>query len=190
MAKTTERAGVTERIPVSSPLPCRKIFDHLGFAGDLIFTIGVSGHPGSKGQEAAMRQRVFWYWVFMALTALWLVSGGILDLMRAPAVAAILRRLGYPIYVCTILGSCKILAVAALLRARNPLLRECAYAGITFLLMGAFLSHLAVHDTVGATAAPVTLLALAAGSYLVRPAHYRLRARPTAATQGAASFQA
>ncbi len=137
-----------------------------------------------------MRQRSFWYWTLTALAALWLAGGGVLDLMRAPVVAAILRRLGYPIYLCSILGACKILAVAAILRARNPLLREWAYAGITFLTIGAFLSHLAVHDSVNATAAPVTLLALAVGSYLLRPAHYRLRAQTATATQDAAAFHA
>jgi hypothetical protein len=171
-------------------LASRKNSERIAFAGGLIFNVRFKGYLRQGEWEAAMRQRSFWYRTLTALTALWLVGGGILDLMRAPVVAAILQRLGYPIYVCNILGPCKILAVAAVIRPRNPLLREWAYAGITFLMMGAFLSHLAVHDTVSATAAPVTLLALAAGSYLLRLERYRLRVQPPAATQEVATFHA
>lgn len=114
------------------------------------------------------------YWLFTALLAAWLLAGGIFDSTHAPAALAILHRLGYPDYLCTILGPCKLLAIPALLYPRARFLREWAYAGITFDALGAFYSHLAVKDSVGDTVAPLIMLVFAAGSYLLRPEEYRL----------------
>lgn len=130
------------------------------------------------------------YWVSSGLLALWLIAGCFFDLTRSPGALAILRTLSYPAYLCSILGVAKGLAVLALLYPRTRLLREWAYAGIAFDGLGAFLSHLAVKDPMGATAAPAIFLGLALASYLLRPAEYRLRSRdkpphPRASTEAA-----
>lgn len=119
------------------------------------------------------------YWFFTLLLVTWLVSGGIFDSIHAPAAIAILRKLGYPEYLSGILGACKLLAVPALLHPRSRLLREWAYAGVTFDTLGAFLSHVIVKDAAGATVAPVIMLAFAAASYLLRPVEYRLQGAET-----------
>ena len=85
-----------------------------------------------------MRNR-YGYWIFTGLAVLWLAPSGVVDAMRLPAVVAILARLGYPAYLAVILGVCKLLGVAAILYPRTRLLREWAYAGITFNLLGAFI---------------------------------------------------
>ena len=121
-----------------------------------------------------MLQRIL-YWVFLILLAAWLLAGGIFDSTHVPAAIAILRKLGYPDYLGTILGACKLLAVLALLYPRTRFLREWAYAGVTFDALGAAFSHLAVKDGVGEIAAPLLMLGFAIGSYLLRPAAYRLR---------------
>lgn len=115
------------------------------------------------------------YWICTILLAMWLSPSGVLDLMRIPGVLKILEHLGYPAYVAFILGACKLLAMAAIFYPRTRLLREWAYAGITFDLLGAFISHTAVHDPVVVRATPLIVLGLAAGSYLLRPDSYRLR---------------
>jgi hypothetical protein len=120
--------------------------------------------------------RRYGYWICTALMALWLTPSGVLDLMRAPAVMAILQHLGYPDYLALILGAGKLLAMAAIFYPRTVLLREWAYAGLTFELTGAFLSHSALHDPIVVRAAPLTVLALMAASYLLRPERYRLQA--------------
>ena len=114
------------------------------------------------------------YWLFTALLAVWLLVGGIFDVFHLPAANAILRALGYPEYLATILGSCKLLAVAALLYPRTRFVREWAYAGITFDALGAFASHLAMKHSIGATIAPLIMLSFAAASYCLRPTAYRL----------------
>jgi hypothetical protein len=115
------------------------------------------------------------YWSFTVLLSAWLLAGGIFDSIHAPAAIAILRALGYPAYLGTILGVCKLLAVPALLYPRTRFLREWAYAGITFDALGAFISHLAVKDGISNAGAPLVMLAFACGSYFLRPATYRLR---------------
>jgi len=128
--------------------------------------------------------RGYGYWIFTVLLALWLVPSGAFDLLRIRAVLEILQRLGYPSYVAPILGTGKLLAISAIFYPRTRILREWAYAGITFLLVGAFLSHCVVHDPVTVMAASVLVLGFAAGSYLLRPAQYRLQGRPQAGQAG------
>ena len=125
-------------------------------------------------QRWLMLQRVF-YWVFIVLLAAWLLAGGLFDLTHAPAAIAILCKLGYPDYLGSFLGVCKLLAVLALIYPRTRFLREWAYTGIAFDALGAAFSHLAVHHSPGEIAAPLIMLAFAAGSYLLRPVAYRLR---------------
>jgi DoxX-like family len=116
------------------------------------------------------------YWIFTGLAVLWLAPSGVVDTMRLPAVIAILARLGYPAYLAPILGICKLLAIAAILYPRTRLLREWAYAGITFDLLGAFVSHLVVHDPILTALTPLLVLAFALGGYLMRPEYLKLRA--------------
>jgi hypothetical protein len=54
------------------------------------------------------------------------------------------RELGYPLYLMSLLGVAKLLGVAALLTPGFPRLKEWAYAGFVFNLLGAAWSHLAV----------------------------------------------
>jgi hypothetical protein len=119
-------------------------------------------------------QKRYGYWICTGLLVLWLIPNGVLDLMRIPGVIAGLGHLGYPPYLALILGTWKLLAVAALLYPRTRLVREWAYAGITFDMFDAFLSHLAVHDPIAVALAPIVVLAFAAGSYFLRPASFRL----------------
>ena len=90
----------------------------------------------------------------------------------------IMRTLHYPDYMLLILGPCKLLAVLAVLYPKTRFLREWAYAGVTIDALGAFASHSAVHDFSNAFA-PLVMLAIAAGSYVLRPDNLRLTADGT-----------
>jgi uncharacterized membrane protein len=114
------------------------------------------------------------YWILTGLLAAWLTLGGALDIAGANQMREIMRTLHYPDYMLMILGPCKLLAVLALLYPKTRLLREWAYAGITIDALGAFASHCAVHDRFSHAAAPLLMLAIAAGSYLLRPDKLRL----------------
>jgi hypothetical protein len=114
------------------------------------------------------------YWIPTGLFALALVGSGLVHLARVEAIAESMSALGYPLYVMTILGVAKLLGVTALVTPGRPLLKEWAYAGFTFHLLGATASHLFVGDSLAETLPPVVLLGLMAASYHQRPASRRL----------------
>jgi len=121
------------------------------------------------------------YWILIGLLAAWLTLGGLLDIAGAQQMREIMRTLHYPDYMLLILGPCKLLAVLALLYPKTRLLREWAYAGIAIDALGACASHCAVRDDLFRVAAPLLMLAIAAGSYFLRPDKLRLTAKDTAA---------
>ena len=133
---------------------------------------------GSRGAESAGMLRRLSYWVSTLLLVLWLLAGAGFDLTHAAGALAILRTLGYPAYLSTMLGVCKLLAVPALLYPRAGRLREWAYAGVAFDGLGAAYSHLAIHDTAGATLAPIVFLVFAAMSYWMRRAVHQAESSP------------
>jgi hypothetical protein len=94
------------------------------------------------------------------------LSGG-LYLMGPRHVVEGFRHLGYPDYFRTLLGIAKLLGVAAILGAGSRrTLREWAYAGFTFDLIAAALSH-AIRRDGRASVFPLILLGLLAASYLL-----------------------
>lgn len=74
-------------------------------------------------------------------------------------------HLGYPIYFVKILGVAKLLGAAALLYPGLRRLKEWAFAGFTFDLLGAFYSHLSSGDSLGIALVPIAFLALLAVVY-------------------------
>jgi hypothetical protein len=106
------------------------------------------------------------YWVVTVLFAVPLTWSAIQYLIEAPRmVQTMVGHLGYPAYFLKILGAFKLLGVAALLYPRFPRLKEWAYAGFTFELIGAILSHLAVGDGPLIAAVPFGFLVLLVVSY-------------------------
>ncbi len=128
-----------------------------------------------------MDRKTLGYWLATAPFALMLTISGVAHLVRVEPIAESMVGLGYPLYVMTILGVAKLLGVAALVVPGRPLLREWAYAGFTFHLIGATASHLFAGDPLGPTLPPVVLLGLLVASYRLRPDDRRLPLSPIAA---------
>jgi uncharacterized membrane protein YphA (DoxX/SURF4 family) len=110
------------------------------------------------------------YWISTVLFALPLVWSAIMYLTEAPKMMATMSHLGYPVYFTKILGVAKLLGAAALLYPAMPRLKEWAYAGFTFDLIGAFVSHLSSGDTITIALVPLAFLALLMTSYWSRRA--------------------
>ena len=114
------------------------------------------------------------YWVATVVSVVGVAGTGLLDLTGAPAMAQHVSALGYPAYLQHFLGVAKVLGAVVILLPGLRRLKEWAYAGMTFDLLGASYSHFAHRDDVAELLLPVSLLALLALSYFLRPDSRRL----------------
>ena len=114
------------------------------------------------------------YWISTGLLSLALL-GSLSYLTGSEQVVQGFAKAGYPQYLRIVLGVAKPAAAVVLLLPGLPLLKEWAYAGVTFALVMATISAYAVGDP---WFLPLVLLALLIVSYLTRPAGRRLVAGP------------
>src|SRR5262245_25798011 len=91
---------------------------------------------------------------------------GTLFLAGPPQVMETLHALGYPDYLAKLLGIAKLLGVAALWLPVSARVREWAYAGFVFNLLGAVVSHLASPGPSWHAAQPAVMLVPLVLSYL------------------------
>jgi uncharacterized membrane protein YphA (DoxX/SURF4 family) len=125
------------------------------------------------------------YWTTTTLIALAFLSGGAAYLLRVDQPVRGMAALGYPAYFITILGFWKVLGGLAILAPRLPRLKEWAYAGIAFDLIGASFSHAAVGEPAAKVIVPLVLLGITAASWALRPASRvlgTLKGEPAAAS--------
>lgn len=101
-------------------------------------------------------------------------AAGLANLIKNATIIKNLARLGYPPYLSNLLGTWELLGAMALTGPAPPLLREWAYAGLTFTYTGAFVSHLA-KDEKKMSLAPLLSLALLMSAYATRPETNRLK---------------
>lgn len=95
------------------------------------------------------------------------------DVFRVPGALTVFSHLGYPPYLLPFLGTAKLLGVAVVLVPGVPRTKEWAFAGLTFDVLGALYSHVAVGDPPRVWMPALVGLTLVGGSYV---AH---RLRPT-----------
>jgi hypothetical protein len=108
------------------------------------------------------------YWIVTGLMAVFMLMASVPDVLRLPEAASIFTHLGYPTYLLPFLGTAKILGVVTVLVPGFRRLKEWAYAGLVFDLIGALYSHVSVGDPPNVWAFPVVGLLLVGGSYLFR----------------------
>lgn len=105
------------------------------------------------------------YWIVTGLMAAFMLMSAIPDILMIPMAVDVFTHLGYPTYLLPFIGIAKTLGVVAILVPGFARLKEWAYAGLVFDLIGALYSHLSVGDPPSAWAAPVVGLLLVLGSY-------------------------
>jgi uncharacterized membrane protein YphA (DoxX/SURF4 family) len=110
------------------------------------------------------------YWIATGLAALLFAVPGAALLARNAHFASEMARLGYPAYFLTILGALKILGALVILAPGFRRLKEWAYAGLMFDVLGAVLSRLATGDPAVMLIVPLLVGALALVSWALRPA--------------------
>ncbi|MFD0751337.1 DoxX family protein [Mucilaginibacter calamicampi] len=78
------------------------------------------------------------YWVFTILFAFVMLGSAIPDILVMPlAVKGMHDGLGYPVYFIPFIGTAKAIGVIAILVPGFPRIKEWAYAGLMFDLIGA-----------------------------------------------------
>jgi hypothetical protein len=99
------------------------------------------------------------------LLVVMMIASGFVNVaaIRPPFMGA--HDLGYPAYVPPMLGVAKLMGVATFFTRRAPTLREWAYAGFVFELLGASFSHLLAGNGVVHALPPLVDLAVVLASY-------------------------
>lgn len=92
-----------------------------------------------------MKRITLIYWIVTGLFAAFMIFSSISNVTLAPeAVAMLSDHLGYPKYIIPFLGAAKILGAIVILIPSFRRIKEWAYAGLFFDLVGAFFSLLQV----------------------------------------------
>ena len=108
------------------------------------------------------------YWGSTAIVSLALLASASY-LTGSEQVVAGFAKAGYPQHLRIVLGIAKPVAAIVLLLPGLALLKEWAYAGVTFALIMAFISAYLSGDGVKVWSPPLVLLALMTVSYVTRP---------------------
>ena len=130
-----------------------------------------------------MKKKInLFYWVFTALFAAMMLFSAIPDIMVVPqAVEIVSNHLGYPEYIIPFLGVAKLLGAIAILIPGYPRIKEWAYAGLTFDLIGATYSAIAKGDPLSGwifMILPFSLMALSYYFYHKKTAASAINKKP------------
>lgn len=114
-----------------------------------------------------MKRNKIIFWVATTIIILWEGVMPLSALLFSPEQATVgTRPLGYPDYFAYALIVCKVLGVLAISYPKMPAkLKEWAYAGLTFNLIFAFISHACVDQNIGFMLMPLVVLGILAVSY-------------------------
>ena len=120
-----------------------------------------------------MKRTNIFYWIITSLFAAFMLFSAIPDiLVMDVAVQGMNGGLGYPVYFIPFIGVAKLLGVIAILVPGFPRIKEWAYAGLFFDLIGASYSLVAIGGA-GQVGFMVLPVALGIASYVLY--HKRLR---------------
>lgn len=118
------------------------------------------------------------YWISTILICFVMAGSGVAGLMASPESIKMMHdQMGYPVYFLTFISVAKILGAIAILVPGLPKLKEWAYAGFTFDLIGATYSFLALGAKPTEQAPMLIFFALLAVSYIYH--RKRLAAKST-----------
>jgi hypothetical protein len=122
------------------------------------------------------------YWVTTGVLV-FCMTGGIFEMLGVKPTVDGIMKLGYPSYIIPALGFGKVLAILAILWPGLPRLKEWAYAGIFFNMMGALVSHVAHEDPAWIVVVNLTIAAITLASWALRPQSRRLGAPDSGVSQ-------
>ncbi len=95
-------------------------------------------------KELRMKKTKTIYWILTGLFAAFMTFTAIPDILNSEDAVKFMTRLGYPKYFTPFIGVAKISGSLAILIPGYPRIKEWAYAGLFFDLIGATYSQLSV----------------------------------------------
>ncbi|MBL7932766.1 MAG: DoxX family protein [Bacteroidia bacterium] len=102
------------------------------------------------------------YWIFAGLIAAFFLMSAFMYLSWSPTLVEGFAKAGLPSFMIPLLGVAKLLGAVAIVNPWFNGIKEWAYAGFTFVLIGAIWVHAATHTPF---AMPLIFLILLAISY-------------------------
>jgi DoxX-like family len=105
------------------------------------------------------------FWATTGFVAFGMAASSIMYFTYNPAIVEGFEHIQFPRYMIVVLGVAKLLGAIGLLLPKQAKLNEWAYAGFTFMFVGAIFSHLA---TSSPFAPPLIALILLGVSYWSR----------------------
>lgn len=90
-----------------------------------------------------MKKTKILFWIITGLFSTFMLFSAIPDIMVIPDAVTFMAHLGYPRYFIPFIGVAKLLGIIAILIPGYPRIKEWAYAGLFFDLVGATYSVVA-----------------------------------------------
>ena len=112
-----------------------------------------------------MKRNNIIFWILTGLLIPAFGIGSVMEVLGNPKSAEVITSLGYPAYLSPFLGIARILALIAIITPKYPRLKEWAYAGVVFDIIGATYSQIAAGNPFTYTFFPIISLSLISGSY-------------------------
>lgn len=114
-----------------------------------------------------MKKTKIFFWTATIIIALWEAVMPLGTWILAPEYMTVgTKPLGYPDYFAYSVVIAKVLGVVAIVYPKTPsILKEWAYAGLTFTLVFAFISHACVNKNMGYMIMPLAFLGILSVSY-------------------------
>ncbi|MBB6111663.1 DoxX-like family protein [Mucilaginibacter lappiensis] len=113
-----------------------------------------------------MKKINIFYWICTGLLIAMVGVGSVLDAISYPDSVKMVTGLGYPAYLVPFLGIAKLLAFTVILVPGYHRLKEWAYAGIAFDILGALYSNIVLGKPFPALIFIIMPILLLVGSYV------------------------
>ncbi len=95
-----------------------------------------------------MKKTKILYWIMTILFAFFMLGSAIPDILSSPVAVKGFTEMGYPVYLLPFLGIAKLLGCIVILVPGFPRIKEWAYAGLMFDIIGAVYSIIALGSPV------------------------------------------
>ncbi len=114
-----------------------------------------------------MKKTKIAYWIVTSLFAAFMLFSAVPDAISSADAVAFITKMGFPAYIIPFLGVAKILGALAIVIPGFPRLKEWAYAGLVFDLVGAMYSFIALKYPASGWGFMLVFIAIAFVSYFL-----------------------